>query len=55
MRTVLLAMTVFLAAGCVGKARYNALMTDYEALVGENEKMAQDLKACKMGKGKPSQ
>jgi outer membrane murein-binding lipoprotein Lpp len=47
----LMAAAVFLAAGCVGKSKYNALMSDYEALVSENEKMAKDLEAC--GRKKP--
>ena len=50
MRTALLATVVVLAAGCVGKSKYNALMTDYEALVAENASMAKDLDACKRQK-----
>lgn len=53
MRTLLLGVVVFLAAGCVGKGKYNALMSDYEALVSENQDMAKDLEACKRKKRPP--
>ncbi|MFK7931011.1 MAG: hypothetical protein AB8H79_22690 [Myxococcota bacterium] len=47
MRSLSLAIVLVLASGCVGKARYDALKTDYDALLEEQRALATELKQCK--------
>jgi len=47
MRLALLCLLALGTAGCVSKARYNALKTDYDDLITDNARLAQELQTCK--------
>lgn len=52
MRSLSVLAVLVLTSGCVGKARYEALKTDYDALLQEQQVLADELKTCNADRAK---